>query len=651
MISFDSRIKAYQEYNSGRRAKAEAFSQDSADLLFKVIPWLLHCNYPDLPGFVDDKNCPFGIHKFMPDEVMGTLLFSHYFADSSSRSIRTPTPYGTRPVIYSLKTIGSIGTIGQTEKSDCDYWVSIRHEELGAEGLELLEEKCKGIEKWAAEHGYEIYFFLMDIDQTKENSFESAAEEESAGSALKLLLKDELFRSHILVAGKMLLWWLIPPGLSAAAYAKFVAKLIETKKINPDNFIDLGYLSTIPREEIFGACLWQMNKALDSPFKSVIKFAYLELLLRQKSDNLPLLSNKIKRLVTFQDQLSKDDPRLELTEIDPYLILARDIVAFYRCDPTLHKEEKFMRQCLFLKTVEAISPRKTEELAEIIKLMKQWDLLPGDHEELIKFHSWNFKEQIKTGAKVHEYLIETYKRLRIIFKNLQQGTKVTISERDISILGRKLYTFYDRKENKIEYIRSVSRHMMVRNSLTFHGAKSGNQNIYYVFQGRHNIDTLKDNTETLIKKDNDIIRLITWLKVNNVYNKKTTFHLTQNYMPIVLADIQGLADMLYETFPQFNFARISAEELLSKEKINRALIVLNFHKKAVGKNSPQLESSEISVNSYGEYFVQHYDTLIQLKNRMRALLTQHMVSRWNNNLEIYIPPQPDQYHIRQMLEK
>ncbi len=650
MISFNSRIKAYQEYNKGRQAKAVSFNPDDADFLFKIVPYLFHCNYPDLPGFVDDKKCPFGIHLFKPDEDIDYQLFNRYFPDSTARSLKTPTPYGSSPCIHSLKTIGSIGTIGQTKKSDCDYWISISRDELGDAGFDMLQEKCTGIEEWAAKQGHEIYFFLMDIEQTRENSFESAAEDESAGSALKLLLKDELFRTHILVAGKMLLWWLIPPGLSSAAYSEFTNRLISTDKINREDFIDLGYLSKIPQEEIFGACLWQLNKALDSPFKSVIKFAYLELLLRQKSDDLPLLSNKIKRLVTFSDQLTKDDPRIELAEIDPYLILARDIVAFYRQDKTLHKEENFMRQCLFLKTVEAIGPREAEGMNEITKLMKQWDLLPDDHEELIKFHSWSFKKQSRTGAKIHEYLIETYKRLRNILKNFQQG-KVAITERDISILGRKLYTFYDRKKNKIEYIRSISRDMMVRRHLTFHATISGERNFYYVFQGKHNINSLKTNKDMLIKKETDLIKLVAWLRINNFYNQETTFHLTKNNLSVVLTDIQGLAAILYTTFPKFNFAHISAEELLEQEKINKALIVVNFSKKAVNKNSPELESVVIKVNNYGEYFIQHYSTLVQLKNMMRVLLTQHLVSRWNNNLEIFIPSQPDQYHIKQMLEK
>jgi len=58
----------------------------------------------------------------------------------------------------------------------------------------------------------------------------------------------------------------------------------------------------------------------------------------------------------------------------------------------------------------------------------------------------------------------------------------------------------------------------------------------------------------------------------------------------------------------------------------------------------------VTENSYGEYFIQEYTTLIQLKNAMRTLLTQHYVSRWNNNLEIFIPAQNEQIYIKTLIE-
>ena len=257
------KINRYRLYNRNRKIRAIHFNEPKATLLFKIVPFLLHCNYPSLPGFIDSDKAPYGIFNFKPDKIVSPMLFKKYFPTSSALKGNTPSPFSPAPCIYSLKTIGSIGTIAQTEKSDCDYWVSICYDELGPNGMEMLEQKCKAIEEWAMKRGTEIHFFLMDIVQTRENSFDSRAEKESAGSALKLLLKDELFRTHILVAGKMLLWWLIPLGLSEEGYQEYVQKLISEKTINPDNFIDLGYISDIPKSEIFGACLWQMNQALD----------------------------------------------------------------------------------------------------------------------------------------------------------------------------------------------------------------------------------------------------------------------------------------------------------------------------------------------------------------------------------------------------
>ena len=294
MPTIKDRVDRYLKYNVSRKMNAVKFMEPKAAFLFKVIPFLLHSNYEDLPGYIEDPKCPYGIHLFQPDKIINRALFQRHFQFSTALRSDTPSPYPTKPFIHSLKTIGSIGTIAQTKKSDCDYWVSVRFSEIPDGRLELLQEKCKLITEWSIQQGYEVYFFLMDIDQTRENSFESKAEDESAGSAIKLLLKDELFRTHILVAGKIPLWWLIPPGLSDDEYKQFVIELPKKEKNSFANFIDLGYISNIPKSEIFGACLWQMNKALDSPFKSVIKFAYLESLLSFKNQSLNLFSDKIK---------------------------------------------------------------------------------------------------------------------------------------------------------------------------------------------------------------------------------------------------------------------------------------------------------------------------------------------------------------------
>ena len=652
---FQQKIERYTVYNEERKAKAALFNGTLSNLLFRVIPFLLHSNYPDLPGHVEGA-CPCGIHGFDPEEEMGHDLFRRYFPTSTAMRVETASPYSATPCIHSLKTIGSVGTIAQSALSDCDYWVSIRQEEIGVEGLKLLEQKCRGIEEWAAKRGAEVHFFLMDIDQTRENSFPAGADQESAGSAIKALLKDELFRTHILVAGKMLLWWLIPPGLTEKEYRNLTRNLIASRKIDPANFIDLGYLSAIPKSEIFGACLWQMNKALDSPFKSVIKFAYLELLLRGESKTLPLFSDRVKCLITYPEKLTAEEQAdTDPAEVDPYILLARDIVAFYQQEKTEQSRAGLIQECLFLKTLEGVESQKNTKFGQkshlkaTMTMMQTWNLLPENYALFLRFRDWKYKELITFGAKVHDYLIETYKRLRWIFKSFDAKTGLTITERDISILGRKLFTFYEQKPNKIDYIRSVSRDLMAQAHITIHITKYEGTFYYYAFQGELDHETVKSNVDSVIKRDDNMVRLIVWLLVNGVLSPTTSLHLTKNFLPIDLVDIQQLTEILLRTFPIIHFSRIPIDNLLKRETVLRALVVVNFDKDPV-KGSKTLKTMVITENSYGEYFVHEYTTVTQLKNAMRTLLTQHYVSRWNKNLEVFIPPQDEQSYIKTLIE-
>ncbi len=644
------KIKRYQAYNRSRKIKAINFNTQTATILFKVVPYLLHCNYQDLPGYIDHPDVPYGIYRFLPDKFVNMETFRRYFPNSTARSIKTSSPYALNPHIHSLKTIGSIGTIAQATKSDCDYWVSIRLEELGPHGLRLLEEKCRAIEQWAMDLGVEIYFFLMDIEQTRNNHFGSSAEEESAGSALKLLLKDELFRSHILVAGKMLLWWLIPPGLTEKQYREYVAQMA-AKGLDMDGFIDLGYLSVIPKAEIFGACLWQLNKALDSPFKSVIKFAYLELLLRNDTDTLPLFSTKILRLVTFPQYLSEQEPPLSMAEIDPYLLLARDIVAFYQKNDSGNHDDDLIRDCLFLKALEGMrSQKRMKHHKKVMKLMQTWDLLPRDMGRILQINKWSYNELLASGTKVHNYLLATYKRLRWFFSTYAKETGLTITQRDISILGRKLFSFYEKKPHKIEYIRSLSRDIMCQTAITFHITRYEREVYFYAFQGKQNHDSIKQQLNMQIRRESNIITLLAWLVVNGILQKNTSLYLTKNFLEVNLSEIQEVAEKIIVAFPLVKFSNIAAHELLEKETITYALAIVNFHKLPV-HHEKELHSSIISQNNYGEFFCHHYTTVTQLKNQFRLLLTKHFVSRWNNNLEVFTPPQPEQYYIEEMLKK
>ena len=647
-----SKLDAFIKYNIARIRKAEQFDKAKADVLFKIIPLLLHVNHPELPGYIDEEESPCGIYGLTPGKIINPQLYATHFA--CAPSIEELSSY-TRPTaaIHSLKTIGSIGTIAQSHKSDCDFWVSIDIKELGDHGLALLSEKCRAIEQWILSLGVEVHFFLMDIKQTRENSFESSAEEESAGSSLKLLLKDELFRTHILVAGKALLWWFIPPGLNEKQYLAYADNIINNSRFNTDLFIDLGYISDIPNAEIFGACLWQMNKALDSPFKSVIKFAYLELLLNRRQKSLPLFSDRMKCLVTFPEKLpAQQQTELSLEEVDPYLLLARDIITFYKSRTANLEQAELISRCLFLKTLEGVEilrrQGKATDTKDTLQLMEKWRLLPSDYAELLTLKSWKFKQLASLGNAVHQYLIDTYKRLRKIFRKFQNKDGWTITERDIAVLGRKLFTFYEKKPNKIDFLRSISRDSMGQDEITIHVARASGHNVFLALQGKHDNQSVQHNTDMILRREKSLIPLLVWLWINGILHVKTRLHLTKTFISLSLADIEDLVKVMHTSLPKVDFAHISGQQLLQPERIIQALAVVNLEKLPV-KGNKKLLSTIVSANSYGEFFVHDYETASQLKNALGQLLTKHYVSRWKNNLHFFIPQQPEQRSIQSLL--
>jgi adenylate cyclase class 1 len=424
--------------------------------------------------------------------------------------------------------------------------------------------------------------------------------------------------------------------------------------IDPNNFVDLGYISDIPKSEIFGACLWQMNKALDSPFKSVIKFAYLELLMRGHDTKIRLFSDRMKLLVTYPEKISSEKFKsIEIADVDPYLLLAQEIVSFYENDKTAKKRDEFVRACLFLKTLEGSDyhtkeQEKTARIMSTSKVMEEWNLLPENVESYLNFGNWKFRELVNLGAQVHDYLTDTYKTFRSLFKAFSHETGLTISEHDLSVLGRRLFTFYEKKEHKIDFIKGLARETMRQKKITIHVSRLEGKDHFFAFQGEYDTVSIKENTDSIIKRETHLIRLIVWLMINGILTDRTRLYLAKNYVFFSLADIEKLRDHFFAAFPNVHFSNISSEQLLKNEIIIKALAIINFYK-SPAKGSKTLQTSIISMNSYGEFFLQEYTTLTQYKNALTSLLTKHFVSRWNNNLHVYIPDQPEKHYLQNIL--
>ncbi|HSH69469.1 MAG TPA: class I adenylate cyclase, partial [Deferrisomatales bacterium] len=308
-----------------------------------LLPFLLHVNQPGLPGFVDAEGCPVGITGYSPTNTELSLVQRLF---PGARVRRTGV---LSPVIDLVAVMGSVGTIGFTADSDLDVWVC--HNQGITPGITLrhYREKVRAVEAWLSEHsGLEIHLFLQATGRIADNDF-GDTDVEGCGSAMGALLKEEFYRTGVHLAGRHPFWWLVPPDSSPEDYRDHVERLHRDPIFATDEYVDLGWVATVPLGELFGAAVWQIAKGWKSPFKSALKLGLLEKAVHTES-NRPLCE------IVKEQVLADERP-------DPYRVLFDEVLAHYR---GMHDTatEDLLARCFYLKTGVRLEPDQLEPAAQ-----------------------------------------------------------------------------------------------------------------------------------------------------------------------------------------------------------------------------------------------------------------------------------------------
>ena len=238
--------------------------------VFTIIPRLLHINQKDLPGYIQD-DVPSGIYNFRINQEC-QLAAEQLFPDIVLRGGENHQIF-----IHTLLLMGSTGSIAQSQKSDLDFTLFVNKKSVSPQRLALFEQKLRLIEEWTWTHfKLEIHFFNNDILDVKNNIF-GESDSESTGSAQAKLLKEEMYRTAVITAGKTPFWWIVPLKTDDRLYESLV-HLVKTHQtlLNPDEFVDTGNVDDISQGEFFGGSIWTLIKSFKAPFKTLIKMGLLE---------------------------------------------------------------------------------------------------------------------------------------------------------------------------------------------------------------------------------------------------------------------------------------------------------------------------------------------------------------------------------------
>jgi adenylate cyclase class 1 len=559
----------------------DLFDPIQADL-FEIVPLLLHENI-DFPGFdADRENAPSGISGYCPSEQTGVSAAPH--VDPEKILYR----FNYSPHVEALFTIGSIGTIAQTPDSDIDYWVCVRDHDPQSPATARFQKKLTLLEQWAEDYfKTEIHFFIVDVDRARNDDFGDSTTE-SSGSAQGRILKEEFYRTMIHVAGKLPLWCTLPVSISRPYYNRLHERICSNPVLC--RFIDLGDIHEIPSEEYFGASIWQLFKWLKSPFKSVIKMALLEEFINA-SGKKQLLCNR------FKDEWMNIGPRPVLGKIDPYYTLVTSLVNFYQQEG-YSEAARLVQLCFFLKT--GISKDSDMDHTHfgfrsvfITRCMEEWAWNRAKVFEVGSFRDWSYAKITRLSLLVERYMLKTYKRVN---QALDTSKRSMITPEDRTILGRKMFVEFSRKdEKKVSKILLVSRSDRLFAGLALqYVSKPGRQNVWELVQrsGRERGE--------LLKRAGSIEEVAAWFIHNRLFSTLTIINLVPNPVPVSSDDVRRLFHALYLFFRHDHGDSISFGSLLAKATLKATFISLNL---CVPRKSKRIhEFCIIHLNSWGEMF-------------------------------------------------
>ena len=580
--TFVQNKKKFLAYNEFRKQIFSELAPRDSEVVLYLLPWLLSVNDAAVPGYLPDLKTPLAVFGAATDQriLQREPAFKKRFEIRRPGPLLKPSYQAT--LIQGIYTIGSIGTIGQTPSSDCDLWICIDAEQFGDQDRDNLTRKLNLIKDWLDAHlKLPVYFFLCDVEDIRQGRFGSL-DDESSGSAQRNVLKEEFYRTTILICGKIPLWWAAFDPAGEVDYAALAAQY-HKGGFGDYDFIDLGEIATIDRDEYFGATLWQFNKALTHPLKSVIKMLLLEMLLQSPGE--ALLCNRFRKLI-----LEASSAELFC---DPGTFTGQAVLDFQKStDP---KTFSFIQQCFYLRH-EMKFHTKLETVKEKLarEIFQRYPLTREEIYRLNDFSTWPMGEQLEFGEKILRLLSLLYRKIT----NRQEEITSGLTRRDMTIIGRKLTVCLERKEGKVPLIHKPTASLNHPN-LTFHHRPAEWQ-----------VLAAGETTRTVTASP-DIVSCIAYLVWNDLY-RALDVRMAPNPTPVTLQEIHNLAKRIQEVFGTFAITGVDFKHFLEPEKVTTVLIIVSF----AGSQSLK-EMNDFSIlyaNHWGELFSRRFTTLKAFKS-------------------------------------
>ena len=573
--------KKFLEYNGLRQQMFAEYSPKDSDIILYMLPWLLSINHPDCPGYLLDIETLFWVHDIKnlkgikEREPEFKSLFS---VDENVSLIKLQSRFLT---VQGLYTIGSVGTISQTPESDCDIWVCYDKEDYNPNQLKQLHKKIYLIGEWIDENcRIPVHFFISDVGDIK-NCIFGSVDEESSGSAQANVLKEEFYRTCMIIAGKIPLWWVSYDASGDITYDQ-VVKVVAEEEFWDDSYVDLGNLENVAADEYFGSALWQVQKSLERPLKSIIKMFLLKMQLDASDDELVCHKFRQHIMVKQSENMIPDPSVFAMFFIMTYYLGRGDIDTI-----------EFIKDCYYLRCeIKPYSKKYILKNKLAGKFFNQFEITKEKRERLNRYSKWDLNLQISFGKQIFKQLLKCY---RDIIES-HSGVSSRIGKRDLTIVGRKIQVYYESKKSKIIILPKSTSTLNIA-GLTF----MCENDFWQICSGN-------DNSGQIVK-DRDIVFAIAFVVRNQIF-EPGRIHMLPNSSSVAVSEIISLGSYI-ETFFKKGSEAFKQSDFLKKAFITKVLVVISFDEEPWEKTGGNIKL--VYVNSWGEMFVEKIDSPAKFK--------------------------------------
>ncbi|MEE9275142.1 MAG: class I adenylate cyclase, partial [bacterium] len=326
--------------------------------------------------------------------------------------------------------------------------------------------------------------------------------------------------------------------------------------------------------------------------------------------------------------------------LDGYLIMFKRILDYYDRKGREDLQE-ILRKCFYLKVGDTIAglsdPARTKNKKKDMlgHLVEQWSWDNENILDLNAYKEWPFDKNVTLGKQVNSFIIEAYKRLS------QTGAmnEVEINSTDLTVLGRKLFTFYSKKENKIGFLPKSFEDSLDQTEITFRYVfnPKRREGLWQAFRGSISVSEVKaaQAKGQLLRQSYRLPELLLWLVMNRIWSRSTRIGLVSKESPVTTTELQDLLQAMITFFPHIDVAHLSNEDLLNESRTEKALAILNL---GGAKEEGRIERLElITATSWGEFFYERPPKEVNQVQAIGYCLSRLPKGKLSEIFKVYTP--------------